>query len=84
MTISTVVFNRVTSSLGKGEDIIRSYKAAQWTTCGFALLASVISLLVFRGVGVPGHRKAQDPPERDEERLSHEGEKLGEEKTAEQ
>jgi len=59
VTISTVVFNRVTLSLREGEDVIRGYRAAQWTCCAFAIFAALLSLLVFRGVGVPGHRKDQ-------------------------
>jgi hypothetical protein len=55
--------------------MIRSYKAAQWTTCAFALFAALVSLLVFRGVGVPGHRNVQPPPQQDEERVSDEEEK---------
>jgi hypothetical protein len=57
VTISTVVFNRVTSSLGEGEDQLRGYHAAQWTCCAFGLVSMVVSLIVFRGVGVPGQKK---------------------------
>ncbi|KAJ3575022.1 hypothetical protein NP233_g1365 [Leucocoprinus birnbaumii] len=57
ITISTVVFDRVSLSLKEGEDNIKSYRAAHWTCCAFALCAALLSLVVFRGVGVPGHRK---------------------------
>lgn len=43
-------------------DMIRSYRAAQWTTCAFGLLGAVLSLVFFRGVGVPGHRRVKTPP----------------------
>lgn len=61
MTISTVVFNRVTASLDEGEDMLRSYQAAQWTCCAFALCGTVLALSFFRGVGVPGHQQVKTP-----------------------
>jgi hypothetical protein len=60
VTISTVVFNRITSSLGEGEDMLRSYQAAQWTCCAFGLCGTLLALVFFRGVGVPGHREAKN------------------------
>jgi hypothetical protein len=57
VTVSTVVFNRVTSSLGEGEDQLKSYHAAQWACCAFGLVGTVLALIVFRGVGVPGQKK---------------------------
>lgn len=69
VTISTVVFNRVTSSLREGEDVIRGYRAAQWTCCAFAVFAALLSLLVFRGVGVPGHSQVQ-PSQSDDARAA--------------
>jgi len=63
VTISTVVFNRVKSHLeAEGGDMIRSYRAAQWTTCAFGLLGATLSLVFFRGVGVPGHRRLKPSP----------------------
>ncbi|EKM77894.1 hypothetical protein AGABI1DRAFT_129687 [Agaricus bisporus var. burnettii JB137-S8] len=58
ITISTVIFNRITSNLAEGEDQLRSYRAAQWTCCAFGLTSMVLSLIVFRGVGVPGQKKS--------------------------
>lgn len=58
MTISTVVFNRVKSGLGEGEDQLKSYHAAQWTCCAFGLTGTVLSLIAFRGQGVPGRTKS--------------------------
>jgi len=79
VTISTVVFNRVKSHVDVvGGDMIRSYRAAQWTTCAFGLLGAVLSLVFFRGVGVPGHKQVKMPPveegKREQQDSSGEGE----------
>ncbi|KAF9446079.1 MFS general substrate transporter [Macrolepiota fuliginosa MF-IS2] len=66
VTISTVVFNRVTMNLGKQDDMIRGYRAAQWTCCAFGLCGALLSLVFFRGVGVPGHKKVKDLPSQQE------------------
>ncbi|KAF5345398.1 hypothetical protein D9756_010975 [Leucocoprinus leucothites] len=68
VTVSTVVFEHVSSNLRTGEDNIRSYRSAQWTCCAFAVFASLLSLLVFRGVGVPGRGERSAPPQPDDER----------------
>ncbi|KXN82108.1 hypothetical protein AN958_03162, partial [Leucoagaricus sp. SymC.cos] len=67
VTISTVVFDRVSLSLAQGEDNIRAYRAAQWTTTAFGLAASLLVLVAFRGVGVPGDLKQKSDPPKDEE-----------------
>ncbi|KAF9446080.1 MFS general substrate transporter [Macrolepiota fuliginosa MF-IS2] len=82
VTISTVVFDRVTLSLREGEDDIRSYRAAQWTGCAFGLTGTLLALAFFRGVGVPGHNRAkeslarEDPEVLDEEKVMQ-GEEQG-------
>ncbi|TFK34270.1 hypothetical protein BDQ12DRAFT_613778, partial [Crucibulum laeve] len=58
--VTTVVSNHVTMQR-KGEDNLNSYEAAQWTSFAFAVIALVIGVYFFRGVGVVGHRK--DKPE---------------------
>ncbi|KAF5359653.1 hypothetical protein D9756_002891 [Leucocoprinus leucothites] len=83
VTISTVVFNRVSSSLREGEDNIRSYRSAQWTCFAFAALGSLLSLVVFRGVGAPGDRKDKTPPQQDEERVSQDEKLATDEKNEE-
>ncbi|KXN82110.1 hypothetical protein AN958_03164, partial [Leucoagaricus sp. SymC.cos] len=65
VTISTVVFNRVSSNLTEGEDNLSAYKAAQWTTTAFGVFSTLLALLVFRGVGVPGHGKTSNTLEQD-------------------
>lgn len=79
VTISTIVFNRVTSSLGEGGDMLRSYQAAQWTCCAFGLCGTLLALVFFRGVGVPGHKEAKKSvvDERSEESSSEDGELKG-------
>ncbi|TFK34264.1 major facilitator superfamily domain-containing protein [Crucibulum laeve] len=61
VTVTTVVFNRVTMQKKEGKDNLNSYKAAQWTSFAFAIIALVVGVYFFRGVGVVGHRK--DKPE---------------------
>lgn len=70
VTISTVVFHRVSSDLGQGDDSVRGYRSAQWTCCAFAVLGSLLSLVMFRGVGVPGHKEAQASPRSTDARVS--------------
>lgn len=57
ITVTTVVFNRVTSRNGPDVDNIASYRAAQWTSFAFGILGTLLSILFFKGVGVVGHRK---------------------------
>ncbi len=46
--------------------MIRGYRAAQWTTSAFGFLAAVLSIVFFRGVGPPGHKKVKPPPPAEE------------------
>ncbi|KAF9447312.1 MFS general substrate transporter [Macrolepiota fuliginosa MF-IS2] len=54
VTLSTVVFDCVTLDLNEGQDIIRSYRAVQWTCCTFGICGGLLGLALFRGVGAPG------------------------------
>ncbi|KAG0699243.1 major facilitator superfamily domain-containing protein [Suillus ampliporus] len=74
VTISTIVFNSVvkkeSAQLGvtlnsqmtnaPASANLSGYKAAQWTTASFCLLASLLGLVFLRGVGVVGHKKEVD------------------------
>ncbi|KAF8992531.1 major facilitator superfamily domain-containing protein [Cyathus striatus] len=51
ITVSTVVFNRVTKHNG-GEISLRSYRAAQWTCFAFGCIAITLAALSFRGCSV--------------------------------
>ena len=55
-TVTTVVFNRVASKLGPGEDMLPVYRAAQWTAFAFGVFATTVGVLYFRGVGFVGYR----------------------------
>jgi MFS family permease len=57
ITVTTVVFNRVSRRIGPGVDNIASYRAAQWTSFAFGILGMLLSILFFTGVGVVGHGK---------------------------
>ena len=56
ITVTTVVFNNVGSKIGPGEDTLPMYRAAQWTSFAFGVIATTLSITFFRGVGVVGHR----------------------------
>jgi hypothetical protein len=55
VTVSTAVFSTVGSKIGRGEDMLPCYRAAQWTSSAFGLVALALGVICFRGVGVPGH-----------------------------
>ncbi|KAJ7595339.1 putative efflux transporter [Mycena floridula] len=73
VTISTVVFNRIlereSGRLGVMPDPsgrnapmpaqLTSYKAAQWTAFAFGVLATLLAVVFFRGVGIVGHREGK-------------------------
>ncbi len=56
--------------------MLKSYQAAQWTCCAFALCGTVLALSFFRGVGVPGHQPVKAP----EVEEGEEGVEVGQEK----
>lgn len=56
ITVTTVVFNSVGSTIGPGEDTLPMYHAAQWTCFTFGIIATTLGITFFRGVGVVGHR----------------------------
>ncbi|KAF8992532.1 putative efflux transporter [Cyathus striatus] len=56
ITVSTVVFNRVTKHNG-GKISLESYRVAQWTCFAFGCIAMILAALSFGGVGVVGQRK---------------------------
>ncbi|KAG7444587.1 putative efflux transporter [Guyanagaster necrorhizus] len=79
VTVSTVVFDRVLRQRSADMGVILdanadgapkaaqldSYKAAEWTNFSFGVLATILALIFFRGVGVVGqHRKQIDDQER--------------------
>ncbi|KAF8992537.1 major facilitator superfamily domain-containing protein [Cyathus striatus] len=73
ITVSTVVFNRVTIKNG-GVMVLASYQAAQWTCFAFGCIAIILALLSFRGVGVVGHHQEKNPdPERTATNSKEEG-----------
>jgi len=55
-TVTTVVFNRVGSKRGPGEDTLPVYRAAQWAAFAFGAISTILGILCFRGVGFVGHR----------------------------
>ncbi|KAF9456822.1 major facilitator superfamily domain-containing protein [Collybia nuda] len=57
LTVTTVVFNRVTLMSSEGRPTLKSYQAAQWTSFAFGMLATLLAIVFFRGVGVVGHQK---------------------------
>ncbi|KAF5381607.1 hypothetical protein D9615_005507 [Tricholomella constricta] len=63
VTVTTVIFNRVVAQKVVDADSVSSkptlasYQAAQWGSFAFGVLATVLALVFFRGVGVVGHRK---------------------------
>lgn len=79
VTVSTVVFDRVlrqrSADMGVILDVsaagapreaqLDSYRAAEWTNFAFGMLATLLALIFFRGVGVVGQRgKETDDQER--------------------
>lgn len=75
VTISTIVFNRVVSyqsaelgvtldSTGLNAPLsaqLQAFRAAQWTSAGFAFLAAVLSAIFLRNVGIVGHDTRPNP-----------------------
>ncbi|KAK2464582.1 hypothetical protein APHAL10511_003371 [Amanita phalloides] len=60
LAITTIVHNRV-SNWGTGDEAqLRGYRAAQWTGFAFAMIAFMISVLFFRGVGTVGGKADPD------------------------
>ncbi|PPQ92095.1 hypothetical protein CVT25_008261 [Psilocybe cyanescens] len=57
ITVSTVVFNSVNVKIDSNKNNISPYRAAQWTTFGFGVIATALGIVFFRGVGVVGHRE---------------------------
>ncbi|EIN03494.1 MFS general substrate transporter [Punctularia strigosozonata HHB-11173 SS5] len=74
LTISTIVFNRVLKRESRERGVntsgvdasaaprpaqLEAYKAAQWTTFGFGMLATALALIYLRNVGIIGasHKK---------------------------
>ncbi|KAJ6611903.1 major facilitator superfamily domain-containing protein [Mycena sp. CBHHK59/15] len=56
VTASTIVFNRVQErAMRQGEDALGAYHASMWAGCGFGVLATLLALVFFRGVGTIGH-----------------------------
>ena len=51
-----MVFNRVGTKVGPDGDTLRMYRAAQWTSFAFGIIATTLGIAFFRGVGVVGHR----------------------------
>ncbi|KAF9048977.1 major facilitator superfamily domain-containing protein [Panaeolus papilionaceus] len=61
VTVTTVVYNSVTSKRGvvhRGQDI-EPYRAAFWTAFAFGVVATALGIFFFRGVGVVGTRKVE-------------------------
>jgi len=56
IAVTTVVFNSVILARPPGADKIVGYHAANWTSVTFCLIACILSILFFRGVGIVGHR----------------------------
>ena len=50
------MFNRVETKVGPDGDTLRMYRAAQWTAFAFGIIATILGIVFFRGVGVVGHR----------------------------
>ncbi|GLB41107.1 putative transporter [Lyophyllum shimeji] len=78
VTVTTVIFNRVTSPDANAErpppqPKIESYQAAQWGSFAFGVLAMLLAIVFFRGVGVVGHGKSalqREDTEQDQERTA--------------
>ncbi|KAF8066838.1 putative efflux transporter [Lyophyllum atratum] len=79
VTVTTVIFNRVTSQKAASDitpspiPTLDSYRAAQWGSFAFGVLATLLAIVFFRGVGIVGHRKKathQDAGEQDQERTA--------------
>ncbi|KIM37308.1 hypothetical protein M413DRAFT_20342 [Hebeloma cylindrosporum] len=73
VTVTTVVFNRVGTKVAPGGDMLRMYRAAQWTAFAFGIIATTLGIVFFRGVGVVGHRAPKptsvgDPEDEEEEK----------------
>ncbi|KAK1232623.1 hypothetical protein PQX77_004243 [Marasmius sp. AFHP31] len=64
ITIGTVVFNRLLiSNTGSNNpeeapapEVLKSYRAAQWTNFAFCISAALLAILFLRNVGIVGHR----------------------------
>ncbi|KAF8810246.1 MFS general substrate transporter [Phlegmacium glaucopus] len=65
ITLSTFVFDSVTNSRSPDADMIVSYRYATWTSGAFYIIAFIIGIVSFRGVGAVGHRgpKTSSPDE---------------------
>lgn len=69
VTVTTVIFNRITESYAtesnpSPDPVLASYHAAQWCTFGFGVLAAALSIVFFRGVGVVGKHTKKRPAQR--------------------
>jgi MFS family permease len=62
ITVTTVVFDKVALATPTGADMIASYHYATWTSGAFGLIAFVLGLLSFRGVGAVGYRGSRTSP----------------------
>ncbi|KAG6885012.1 hypothetical protein C0993_006537 [Termitomyces sp. T159_Od127] len=63
VTVTTVIFDRVTQQKSRGDPALiaspplASYQAAQWGSFAFGVLSMLLSILFFYGVGIVGHTK---------------------------
>ena len=74
------MFNRVETKVGPDGDTLRMYRAAQWTSFAFGIIATTLGVVFFRGVGVVGHRAPKpasiSESEKGERVDAHEDEKV--------
>ncbi|KAF9456825.1 major facilitator superfamily domain-containing protein [Collybia nuda] len=70
VAVSTVVFNRVSLRQPQRIPTLKSYQAAQWSAFAFGVLATILALVFFRGVGIVGQEKRGFVEDGDRNRLS--------------
>ncbi|KAL1744774.1 major facilitator superfamily domain-containing protein [Schizophyllum fasciatum] len=68
IAVSTVVYDTVqeiaeASGRSLRDAQLKAYQSAQWTAFGFGALASILSLIFLRGVGIIGHKEGKAPGE---------------------
>ncbi|PPQ71259.1 hypothetical protein CVT24_009513 [Panaeolus cyanescens] len=59
VTVTTVVYNSIHSKPRAQEDAILPYRAAFWTAFAFGIVATILGVVFFRGVGVVGTRRVK-------------------------
>jgi hypothetical protein len=59
ITVSSAVFSSLGSKIGQGEDMLPQYRAAQWTSFAFGVIAFTLGIICFRGAGVLGYSTPQ-------------------------